>query len=323
MNTQPLHPFLPDKDKVRSSFERVATHYDEAAVLQREVGIRLLERLSEVRLAPSRVLDVGAGTGSGTVALAQRYPQALVVAADIAPAMLRQARRRALGWAATAIEWSSGSWLGQGLSWALGRRHGHRFVCADAETLPFAAECADLVYSNLTLQWCLDLDQTFTELRRVLRPEGLLVFTTFGPDTLRELRTAWQTVDGYSHVNAFIDMHDIGDALRRTGFGGIVMDVEHITLTYPDVVGLMRDLKTIGAHNVTHGRPRGLTGRKRLKQLTTAYETFRRNDRLPATYEVIYGHAWAITARPPRLATEAVVSLAQLRRSNLLTETGT
>ncbi|CAK0769649.1 Malonyl-(acyl-carrier protein) O-methyltransferase [Gammaproteobacteria bacterium] len=311
MNSQALQPFLPDKIKVRDSFDRAAAHYDEVAVLQREVGTRLLDRLSEVRLAPMRILDIGAGTGNGTVALAQRYPQSLVVAADLSVEMLRQARRRTLGRAAKIIE-KIGPWLSQGLV----RRSGQRFVCADTETLPFAAECVDLIYSNLTLQWCLDLDQTFAELRRVLRSEGLLVFSTFGPDTLRELRSAWQSVDDYSHVNAFIDMHDIGDALVRAGFSGIVMDVEHVTLTYPDLRGLMRDLKVLGAHNVTHGRPRGLTGRERLKQLTTAYEAFRHNGRLTATHEVIYGHAWSAPIRPRQSAETTTIPLKQLRRSN-------
>lgn len=291
---------LPDKTKVRDSFDRVAAHYDEAAILQREVGTRLLERLSEVRLTPTQVLDVGAGTGSGTLALTQRYPQALVVAADIAPTMLRQARRRLLGRIASqAIEWRSESWFSRGITWVLGHHSGLGFVCADAEALPFATKGTDLIYSNLTLQWCGDLARTFAEFRRVLRPERLLTFTTFGPDTLRELRSAWQTIDNYSHVNAFIDMHDIGDALSQAGFAGIVMDMEYITLTYPDLMGLMKDLKVIGAHNVTHGRPRGLTGRKRLQQLVTAYETFRYDDRLPATYEVIYGHAWSL---PPKVS---------------------
>ncbi|CAK0741197.1 Malonyl-(acyl-carrier protein) O-methyltransferase [Gammaproteobacteria bacterium] len=313
-NTQPLHPFLPDKSRVRVSFDHAATHYDEVAILQREVGTRLLERLDEVRLEPMRILDVGAGTGVGTVVLGQRYPRALVVAIDIAPTMLRQTRRRVLGWmVATVTGWNSESWFARGLTWALGPRGGRGFVHADAEVLPFASECVDLIYSNLTLQWCLDLDRTFAELRRVLRPEGLLVFTTFGPDTLCELRESWRTVDNYSHVNAFIDMHDIGDALNRAGFGGIVMDVEHVTLTYLTLSELMRDLKSIGAHNVTHGRPRGLIGRERFKRLTTAYEVFRRDGRLPATHEVIYGHAWSTSAQSPRRLGEVAIPLSSLR----------
>ena len=155
---------------------------------------------------------------------------------------------------------------------AQGWFHRKPLVCADALHLPFAATCFDLVYSNLMLQWCDDLELVFRELRRVLHPRGLLLFSTFGPDTLKELRSAWQAVDGFNHVNRFIDMHDIGDALIRAGFVEPVMDVEHMTLTYADVRALMHDLKSIGAHNVTQGRARGLYGRKRMQQLVQAYE---------------------------------------------------
>ena len=322
-NTAPLYHFLPDKDEVRRSFDRVAAGYDEVAVLQRVVGQRLVERLLEVRVTPDRVLDVGAGTGSGTAALAERYPEALVVAVDIAPAMLRQARQRAYGWASSLAAWGRGRALLQRMVSVLRRNSGgQRFVCADADALPFAHESVALVHSNLTLQWCQDLERTFGVVRRVLRPEGLLVFTTFGPDTLKELRAAWRTVDDYSHVNAFLDMHDVGDALTRAGFSGIVMDVERITLTYPDVAGLMRDLKALGAHNVTHGRPRGLTGRGHLKQLVTAYETFRHGGRLPATYEVIYGHAWVATPATQRPVMPATVPVAEIKRANVLRKDG-
>ena len=319
MNTQPLAHFLPEKSKVRQSFEHAAARYDEVAVLQRVIGDQLVERLSEVRITPERVLDVGAGTGSGTVALAQRYPRALIAALDVAPAMLQQARRRAFGWGERFLG-GAGDGLARRLVGVLRRSsRGQCFVCADAEALPIATGSMDLVHSNLTLQWCPAFDQTMEELRRVLRPEGLLVFTTFGPDTLQELRTAWRTVDNHSHVNAFLDMHDVGDALARAGFGGIVMDVEHMTLTYPDVAGLMRDLKVLGAHNVTQGRARGLTGRGRLQQLTAAYETFRQAEdgRLPATYEIIYGHAWAATARSSRPTAASTVPLTAIRRKVL------
>lgn len=263
-----------DKACLRDAFDRAADSYDKVAVLQHEVGRRLLDRLTLIRLRPARILDIGAGTGRLSRALVRRYRGAQVVALDIAPAMLRMARRRI----PTATRW-------------LGPRR-QAFVCGDAESLPFAAACADLVVSNLTLQWCNDLDRTLTGFRRVLRPGGLLMFTTFGPDTLKELRASWQAVDGFNHVNAFIDMHDIGDALLRAGFGEAVMDREDFTLTYAEVGDLMRDLKALGAHNVTAGRPRGLTGRGRLRRMTDHYEGYRRDGRLPATYEVIYGHCW-------------------------------
>ncbi len=148
------------------------------------------------------------------------------------------------------------------------------------------------------LQWCDDLDAVFAEVRRVLKPGGLLTFTTFGPDTLMELRRAWSSVDGYVHVNQFLDMHDIGDALVRAGLAEPVLDVERYTLTYPDAIVLMRDLKAIGAHNVTAGRPaRAHRPRSRLPRMCAAYEAYRRDGRLPATYEVVYGAAWGRRCR--------------------------
>jgi malonyl-CoA O-methyltransferase len=279
-----------DKRLVRRSFERAAASYDSAAFLQQEIGDRLVERLDLVRLQPGTILDVGAGTGYVAHALQQRYQDSQVVVSDIAAAMLQQARRRVLG----------GS-LGVGLVARVGRLTAglfgaaapFSFVAADAEALPLADASVDLLVSNLALQWCPDLDAAFAEFRRVLRSEGLLMFTTFGPDTLKELRAAWAQLDQRSHVNAFIDMHDIGDALMRAGLSEPVMDVEIMTVTYPGVLPLMKDLKAIGAHNVNAGRPRGMTGRRQLQQLEQAYEPWRRDGALPATYEVVYGHAWA------------------------------
>ncbi|MES9972822.1 MAG: malonyl-[acyl-carrier protein] O-methyltransferase BioC, partial [Candidatus Thiodiazotropha sp.] len=134
---------------------------------------------------------------------------------------------------------------------------------------------------------------TFSEFLRVLRPNGMLLFSTFGPDTLQELRKSWSHVDGHSHVSPFPDMHDVGDAMVRAGLAEPVVDVDRMRLTYDDVSSLMRDLKTLGAHNVTRNRPRGLTGKGRLRAMYEAYESFRMDGRLPVSYEVVYGHAWA------------------------------
>ena len=266
--------FLLDKARVRTAFDRAAPRYDDAAVLQSEVRNRLLERLDLVKIQPKIILDIGAGTGHSSAALLQRYKKAEVVAIDVAYAMLLQARRRNSSWR----PWQKTPTL----------------VCGDAERLPFSDACADLIFSNLTLQWCNDLDDTFKEFRRVLKPGGLLMFTTFGPDTLKELRRSWSSVDEFNHVNAFIDMHDIGDAMMRARLAiPVVMDMENFTLTYATVRHLMSDLKTIGAHNVTAGRARGLTGKGRMQALHAAYEKYRRDGVLPATYEIIYGHAWA------------------------------
>ncbi len=261
-----------DKRLVRAAFDRAADGYAGAAVVQREVATRLLERLELIRLQPASLLDAGAGSGELTNALGRRYPRARIVALDIAPAMLRAARTRAPRLA---------RWRGR-----------RQFICADAERLPLADNSVDMIVSNLMLQWCDDLDAALTGFRRALRPGGLLLFTTFGPDTLKELRASWSDIDGHSHVNAFVDMHDIGDALMRLGFSEPVMDREDITLTYTDARAVMRDLKQVGAHNITGGRPRGLTGRGRFARVMQAYEGFRRDGRLPATWEVIYGHCW-------------------------------
>lgn len=274
-----MDEFLLDRRQLRTAFERAARSYDAAAVLQREIGTRLLERLELTTLKPVRVLDLGCGTGRHLPELQRRYPRARVFAADLALNMLAVVRRR-LGW------------------W---RRVPQ--ACADILHLPFAANSFEFVYCNLVLQWCDDLDRAFSELRRALAPHGLLLFSTFGPDTLKELRAAWREVDGFNHVNRFIDMHDIGDALIRAGFVEPVMDVEQLTLTYEDVRAMMRDLKSIGAHNVTAGRPRALAGRRRLGKLAAAYESFRHNGRLPATYEVVYGTAWTPAYVPTELLT--------------------
>jgi malonyl-CoA O-methyltransferase len=166
------------------------------------------------------------------------------------------------------------------------------FVCADAERLPLRNASVDLVWSNLALQWLTDPRHALAEFHRVLRVDGLASFTTFGPDTLRELRAAFAEVDGRTHVSRFLDMHDVGDVLVHCGFADPVMDMEKITVTYADATALMRDLKAIGANNATAGRPRGLTGRAHFSRVTAALDRMRRDGRLPVTFEVIYGHAW-------------------------------
>jgi malonyl-CoA O-methyltransferase len=282
-------PYRVDKKQVKAAFNLAADTYDAVAVLQHEVGRRMLERLEFIRIDPRWIVDIGSGTGRNSRALINRYKSSKLLAVDLAQSMLRQARHQ------------TGRWQ----RW---RRRQH-WVCGDAENLPLRARCADLLFSSLTLQWCSNLEQTFGEFHRVLQPGGLLMFSSFGPDTLRELRHSWQVVDQYNHVNAFIDMHDIGDALLRAGFADPVMDVEHITLTYPDIRQLMRELKAIGAHNVTAGRPRGLTGRRKLQALASAYEAYRRDGKLPCTYEVVYGHAWVPLHQDTRQARDGEVRI--------------
>jgi malonyl-CoA O-methyltransferase len=271
---QPPDSFVLDRRAVRASFDRASATYDAAAVLQTRVREELLTRLDLIKVAPRVALDLGCGTGLGARRLKDRYRRSLVIALDPAPGMLREARRHS-GW----------------------RRPLNR-VCADVFQLPLRDGAVDLVFSNLMLQWCDDLDAALKEIRRVLAPEGFFAFTTFGPDTLRELREAWAAADGNTHVSGFRDMHDIGDALTRTGLSEPVMDVERLTMVYPDVASISRDLKSIGAHNATKARNRGLTGRHRWQAMTQAYEDRRQAGLLPATYEVVYGAAWGARGRP-------------------------
>ena len=271
-----------DYAEVRRAFDHAAASYDAHAVLQREVCDRLLERLGYMTLDPRRVLDVGTGTGYGLAHLAHRYPDAELCALDIAPAMLQAARARLPqpGPLARVVERLAG-------------RPAPRFVCADMERLPLAPNSVNLIWSSLALQWAHDLEATFRGFHRALAPGGLLIFATFGPDTLKELRAAFGQIDDAPHVNRFIDLHDVGDMLIHAGFTNPVMEMDMLTLTYTDLKTLMRDLKGIGAHNAAADRRRGLLGKSAWARLEAAYETMRVDGRLPATYEVVYGHAWA------------------------------
>ena len=274
--------------EVRRAFNRAAKTYDDAAVLHAEVRENLLQRLQLVTLVPQVVLDAGAGTGHASRALKRRYPKALVVALDSAAEMLKAAGKQQ-------------SWL-----------RPFRRVCADAQHLPLREGSVDLVVSNLMLQWC-DPDAVFAEFRRILKPGGLLSFSAFGPDTLRELRSAWRQVDAHSHVHQFIDMHDLGDALVRSGFAAPVLDVERFTLEYLDVRKVAADLKATGSRNSTAGRARGLTGPRKFAAMQAQYEQFRRDGRLPATYEVVFAHAWA-PAHARGSPQPASISLEEIKR---------
>ena len=273
-----------DKKLLRRSFERAAASYDEAAVLQHEVCKRMDERLDLIKIQPATVLDAGSGTGNALPALRARYPKARVIALDLAFTMLQMGKKRGR-------QHSKSTWIKSLL------KQTDSALCGDIEHLPLASGSVDMVWSNLALQWMNDPDQAFGEFHRVLAPGGLLMFSTFGPDTLKELRAAYATVDQHTHVSRFVDLHDIGDILVKRGFGDPVMDMEPFTLTYSDVRTLMHELKAIGAHNVTQDRPPGLTGRARLAAVTQAYEPMRRDGKLPATFEVVYGHAWKPQSR--------------------------
>jgi malonyl-CoA O-methyltransferase len=287
-------PSAIDPRAVRRHFARAATTYDAAAVLQREIGTRLAERLDAVKLAPLAVLDAGCGTGDAQAELAARYPSARYVGLDVAAPMLAAARAKAAS-RRSALARIFASFVG-------GRSENEpRFACGDIAAMPFAAASFELVWSNLALQWVGDLPAAFAEMNRVLAVDGLATFTTFGPDTLKELRAAFSEVDGNVHVSRFIDMHDVGDMLVAAGFADPVMEMEMMTLTYDDALALLRDLKAIGATNAARARPRALMGRRRWERALAALDATRREGRIAATFEVIYGHAWKV---PPQRTRE-------------------
>jgi malonyl-CoA O-methyltransferase len=274
---------------VRRSFDRAAATYDAAAVLQSEVRKVLLARLDLTALDPRVVLDAGAGTGHASRALKRRYPGARVVALDFALGMLRV---------------------------AAGQRTWFRpfaRVCADAARLPLPDGSVDLIVSNFMLAWA-DPGLVFAECRRVLAPRGLLTFTSLGPDTLRELRAAWAQVDAHSRVHSFLDMHEIGDAMVHAGLAAPVLDVERYTVSYIDVRGLAADLKALGTHNAAADRLKGLTSPRKFAAMQAAYERYRHEGRLPATYEVVFGQAWAPEAPRGAIGEDNRISLQDVKR---------
>ena len=265
-----------DGRAIARAFERASASYDAHAIIASTARTEMLARLELLAFTPQVVVDLGTGTGHAARALKDRWPSANVLAVDRSVGMLREARGRR--------------------SW----RRRFALVRADAARLPFASGTVDLIFSNLLLPWSVDLDAQLLELKRVLTPRGYVSFSTLGPDTLRELRSAWGAVDGDEHVHPFFDMHDIGDALLRAGFADPVMDVDRYTLTYPDVRSLVAELRGLGARNALDDRARGLGARGSRVRVEAGYARFKTADgRLPATCEVIYGQAWRPGATPP------------------------
>lgn len=269
-----MDEYAIDEPRARRAFERAARTYLDAARLEREVGARMLERLELVRLEPGVVVDAGAGPGPQAEGLRRRYARALYVPLDTSLAMLREHRARS-------------GWLQRVFS-----RRPPAAVCADMRGIPLAAGSCGLVWSNMALHWISDPLPALREFGRVLRPEGLLMFSTLGPDTLKELRGAWEAAGAGAQVQRFRDMHDLGDMLAGAGFSSPVMDMEIITLSFASVAALVADLRATGQSSSAAGRRRALTGKRRWEAVREALESGAVGGRLSVTAEVVYGHAW-------------------------------
>ena len=263
-----MSEFQLDRHQVQRHAERAASTFEQHDALQREVQGLLLERLMFYQQVPGRIVDVGAGTGRGTALLKRRYPKAEVIAIDAAVPMLEAARRHS--------------------TW---RRPILR-AAGEATALPLADASVDILHSNLCFQWINNLAALFGECVRVLKPGGFLLFSTLGPDTLQELRSAWAQVDENSHVSRFLDMHDVGDAVLAAGLRDPVLDVQRYTMTYSEPRKLLEELRGLGATHADQARECGLTGKTRYQRMLAAYDGMRLDGRIPATCEVVTAHAW-------------------------------
>lgn len=262
-----------NKRRINEDFSKAAETYDDAAIVQHEICDRALERLQMLKLQPGTILDIGSGTGRSVRGLQALFPSSCVIASDFALPMLQQVKQ------------NQGSFHKNVSS-----------ICCDAERLAIKSESVDLIFSTSTFQWSEDLNQIFLECSRILKQDGVLLFTTFGPDTLKELRKSWAMVDIHEHVHRFMDMHHIGDMLQGNHYADPVVDMELITLEYQQARQLLRDLKATGSRGkfATNdaGGHSGLMGKTKFQQFEATYETYRqKNGLLPASYEVIYGYA--------------------------------
>lgn len=302
MSTPPAPLFL-SHPAVRRHFDRIAPQYGQGDFLAREIDQRMLERLDYVKISPSHALDVGCGLGASLPALQQRYPQTKWIGVDASAGMLCQASQlqglRPNRWRKL-WQQTLGQKVGQ-------NKHLPSLLNADAAALPLAAQSCGLYWANLLLPWVNDPLPVLQEARRVLEVGGLLMFSTFGPDTLKELRAAF--ADGQIHTQRFFDMHDLGDMLASNGFADPVMDMEILTLTYNDLDTLLRELRLSGSQCLMHDRPKGLMGKHAAQTFRQRYAALAQTHpehRLPATFEIIYGHAWK--AQPKTTAEgEAIV----------------
>jgi len=254
--------FFIDKNKVRESFSLASAHYDEQAQLQKKVGEELFKKV--ILEKADNIVDIGCGTGFLTHDLLQEGKARQIIAIDIAFSMLQVCK--------TKLEQFSSV----------------NYICADAEGLPVLKASVDAVVSNLALQWCQNLSQVFNGFNEVLKEGGQVFFSTFGSATLRELKCSWKTVDDYSHVNEFFTVDQLHFYLQKSGFKSIIIETKVYQSNYQSVMGLMRELKGIGAHNVLSGRNRKLTSKGQMRKMIEVYNKYRSNGVIPATYEIIF-----------------------------------
>lgn len=295
MPTVAAETALPAARASRAAFEQAGATFGQACVVHDWARRHLLERLAYIRIDPRIIVDLGCATGAGAVAMAARFPAARVLAVDTSRSMLRAAQRA--GAAQPRL----------------------RVVAGDAQRLPLPSASVAMILANLVLPWC-SPERTFREAARVLEPGGFLMFATFGPDTLQEVRRAWSRVDDRIHVHAAFEMHDLGDLAVAAGLQEPVMDIERITLTYTHVRDLIRDLRACGAVNTAAGRRNALTGPKRWHAFADALHAGRRGDRFDVTIELIFGQAWGDpgAGRRGRGNDEIVVPLSRIGRSRRL-----
>ncbi|MFI4919213.1 MAG: malonyl-ACP O-methyltransferase BioC [Legionellales bacterium] len=282
------------KNEISKAFNKQAAEYDAAAKVQQEIGARLFERLQYLKIAPKRILDLGCGPGSFSRQLALMYPKAQIVGLDFAHAMLVQAKQKQ-------------SWR---CKWSL--------INADMNNMPFSNGMFDLVFANQVIHWSNPLGSVFRELNRVMNVNGCLMFTTLGPDTFKELKAAWASVDEHAHVNDFVDMHDVGDFLMAEQFLEPVIDMEVLSVHYETLPKLLRALKNQGVKNINPQRKQGLTGTSSWNKFVHNYETMRtEKGKYPLTYEVVYGHAWKGEQRKTDKGIETMIPVSKLVKVKL------
>lgn len=260
---------------VRRRFDRASADFHDADFVHRQTFAGLLDRLAPITAKPGVILDLGCAKGTGSRALASRYPGARVIAVDLSLPMLRFAKEK----------------------WWQRRRI--RPVQGDANALPLKSQGVDLAFANLLLPWINDLPACLTEVSRVLARDGLFTFSALGPDSLKELREAWGTIDQDWHVNPFPDMHDLGDALVRAGLSDPVLDVDRISIRYDELSKLYRDLSCSGARNSLEHRRRSMTGKAGFRRMEESLSQASAGNGFTLTLEIVYGHAWSVGERPP------------------------